>query len=503
MNFLIGGNPPVPFSQDFSDNTGLGGWYLSGSNATVTGGKLVITPVQGTQQVDAAVSTCDNAGNWVKYGNNTMVSSGGSLVCTYVDTTNGAYDYLKDSSDLAANLTVGGFYDLRLKAKVNTGEATIRIHDGAGATVDRTVSSTNLVQHYWNFCAKHASNGMVLLFGLGTGEVISIDDFVLYPLSNTIITRRAKAGNLIVGAAINIAERGTMGGVLINVDKSADQNPNNYLVAILTRGNSDGASTVQLLKFANGSPSTVLASTIVSYVAGAVLQIEQSNSTTYRVSYNSSQVGIDQTVSDDAINANIYAGILGMYGGNSLDRFFLASGPLRRFSALGDSITTPTSGSNQWIDIVCRDYLNGKNLLFNRAVGGESIMTDMADQVTAVASDDADIIIIELGANDNDAGDMEALQAEVEEQIGILKASNPRATIYYLNVLPCWEDETGVVEKDKSHIRAAIALACTAQNVTCWDTYTAPWLTASDTVDGVHPTPDGEIKIANEVLKRI
>jgi hypothetical protein len=84
-----------------------------------------------------------------------------------------------------------------------------------------------------------------------------------------------------------------------------------------------------------------------------------------------------------------------------------------------------------------------------------------------------------------------------------LKAAHPSAEIYVWNVLPRWTAVDGETEVDKSHIRAAIAAACTAQEVTCWDTYTEPWITAADTSDGLHPNAAGGVKIADAIIAQL
>ena len=94
---------------------------------------------------------------------------------------------------------------------------------------------------------------------------------------------------------------------------------------------------------------------------------------------------------------------------------------------------------------------------------------------------------------------MATLHATAESGIAALKLSNPNATIYWMNVLPRWTDSTGVTEVAKGNIRTAIAAACTAQGVTCWDTYTVPWIEASDTSDGLHPTAAGNALINTQV----
>ena len=180
------------------------------------------------------------------------------------------------------------------------------------------------------------------------------------------------------------------------------------------------------------------------------------------------------------------------------------SGYYTKISFIGDSIGTDNSFS--FARGVVMGYGGKRNTYTNHAVGGAAIITtsgappDMAEQVASTASDDADIIIVELGANDNNAGDMVALQDEYEINIAALKISNPRARIYSMNVLPRWTDIGGGTETDKSNIRVAVAAACTAQGITCWDTRTDPWITSADTLDGTHPIAAGAIKISNRIL---
>ena len=167
------------------------------------------------------------------------------------------------------------------------------------------------------------------------------------------------------------------------------------------------------------------------------------------------------------------------------------------FGILGDSITAVTTG---WPVSVYAGYKSGKADGRNHAVAGHSIMSNMDADVLAAANDGANGIIIALGTNDVDGGDMVALQAEVEENIIELKASNPLATLYYMNILPRWTDTGGGTPIDKSNTRAAIAAACLAQSITCWDTFTTPWITSAQTTDGTHLTAAGHTAIANNVI---
>jgi lysophospholipase L1-like esterase len=161
-------------------------------------------------------------------------------------------------------------------------------------------------------------------------------------------------------------------------------------------------------------------------------------------------------------------------------------------SVLGDSISAEY---NTW---PARLEDGGRYAVSDHAVGGHTIMANMDAQTVGAATDNADIIIIALGTNDNEAGDMAALQAEYAENIAELKLSNPNATIYAMNVLPRFDGSA------RTNIRAAIAAACAAQGVACWDTTTDPWLTsAADTLDNVHPTAAGHAKIVARVIAKL
>jgi len=178
------------------------------------------------------------------------------------------------------------------------------------------------------------------------------------------------------------------------------------------------------------------------------------------------------------------------------------SGITRRLTVLGDSISTMIT-TEGWTTYVCGQYTDFSLGMNNRAGAGETIISNMDTQTAEAANDNADIIIIALGADDNNAGNMTTLQTTYENDVVALKASNPRATIYAMNVLPQWEDNTTGAEVDKSNIRTAIAAACTSQGITCWDTYTSPWIAQNETSDGVHPTAAGHAAIAAEVLARL
>jgi hypothetical protein len=170
------------------------------------------------------------------------------------------------------------------------------------------------------------------------------------------------------------------------------------------------------------------------------------------------------------------------------------SGYTQTVGIIGDSIPIATTG---WPTYAFGNYASGRTKILNHAVASQGILDNMDAQVAAAASDNADLLILALGTNDDNAGNMAALQAKVESSIDALRASNPRATLYYLNVLPRFDGA------DKANIRTAIAAACAAKSVTCWDPVTTPWIVQADTSDNLHPTAAGAQKIATQVLARL
>lgn len=173
--------------------------------------------------------------------------------------------------------------------------------------------------------------------------------------------------------------------------------------------------------------------------------------------------------------------------------------PNKVMTILGDSISNGIDTPLDWVNYVPITQYEIKN----HAASGNAINYRMDEQTIEAATDDANIIIIALGTNDNNNAGMDTLKAIVEQCISDLRTSNPNATIYYMNILPRWTDETGGTEVDKGNLRAMINEACVSQGIICWDTYDDPWITAEDTLDGLHPSDVGGLKIWSEISSRL
>lgn len=168
----------------------------------------------------------------------------------------------------------------------------------------------------------------------------------------------------------------------------------------------------------------------------------------------------------------------------------------QNLTILGDSISDPVN--HFWTDYIPTSKYNIKNHAHN----GHTIINHMDGQVVLSENDNADKIIIFLGTNDSgscNSNNYQLWKNEIEENILELQTTNPNSTIYYINVLPKWEENDGLVEKDTYWVRFSISEICEEMSITCIDTYNNNWILPSDTYDGTHPNESGSLKIWNGI----
>ena len=136
-----------------------------------------------TSLVDANASTFVGTSTygWVKYGNNTIANTSNQLVITYVDNVEGAYNYLKNSTDLTTDLTVGKKYKIKIDAKYAGGSAGVKlkIHDGASNTEFGTLT-TSLTTYEVEFTAQSTSGAYIKLGDMSASNVVTLDNFYVY-----------------------------------------------------------------------------------------------------------------------------------------------------------------------------------------------------------------------------------------------------------------------------------------------------------------------------------
>jgi lysophospholipase L1-like esterase len=339
-------------------------------------------------------------------------------------------------------------------------------------------------------------SGRYIYFNLvGAGGIGLYDNLELYKLNFQSLFAFLNPTHILdVGVKTKFsATTGVFSGLGLKWD--SDNNPTSGLVIYYFYDDSLGNS-YRVDQCLRGAWSNLSKKAYTSTVFGSMYA--HINGTTLYLYYGSTL--LDTVTFDASITNNKYNGLFSLAPNPVFYSLSVIEHKTYKLSFIGDSITADvTTGWQNWLV----NMYPGLNTITNHAVGGSVIIhdgvhTDIDDQITATASDDADIIIIELGTNDNEGGNMTTLQLKVESSIVDLKASNARAQIFYMNVLPRWTNSGGETVVDKHLTRAAIATACAAQGITCWDT--SSWITSIDTSDGLHPTAAGYIKVAQKAL---
>jgi lysophospholipase L1-like esterase len=272
-------------------------------------------------------------------------------------------------------------------------------------------------------------------------------------------------------------------GIVANLDSAAS--PANFILA--TYG---GSTYPYLYKCVAGTYTTLVSTTAVSCGATSRLGIYKVG-TSVSMWYGGAQVGTTQTISD--VPAAARHGIFSTHAGNQLAAFCVHKGPMKIVAFLGDSITS--SGATQWSHLVPNSTKYGTANAKNHAAPGNSIIGSMDAQTAAAATDNADVIFVALGTNDNnDAG----ITAEYQENLVEIAGTNANAKIYCLGIWPKTSDAYRAA--NNTRIQTAVTNAAAAGvNCTYWNT--DGWIDPStETSDGLHPTTAGHIKIRDRVL---
>ena len=113
--------------------------------------------------------------NWEVFGTNTKTEEDGAVKITYVDNASGAKIFLRDANDLSEDLTVDKWYRITYDVKTNSGSKWRPVvNDGNGSgPLEYTgpeVTSTEFVENFFSFKAKHATNAYLYTSGMAAGE---------------------------------------------------------------------------------------------------------------------------------------------------------------------------------------------------------------------------------------------------------------------------------------------------------------------------------------------
>ncbi len=122
--------------------------------------------------------------SWVAIGNNTIANVDYTLEITYVNHTDGAWNRLKDASDLSADLEVGQRYRIRVQSKYSGGSAGSYIFIGSGAEelAQTAMLTTNWTYYNLEFVARTTNADFIQMRGMGASNIVHIDELDIWPI---------------------------------------------------------------------------------------------------------------------------------------------------------------------------------------------------------------------------------------------------------------------------------------------------------------------------------
>lgn len=465
----------------------------AGATWAIATNKAANTPALGAElwDADAAVFTTGTY-HWNALGTNTIANVGNALQVTYGNTATGAYCNLRNSADLSSDLTVGQWYRFSCTASINTGSCQMSVYTGtaAGAAVYSADITTTPGEITIYFLCHHATDCVVQFALLSSGEVVTIDNCSLKPVTNVDLHASLSTDFSDVVAACKVAlTNGNPGGLMICMDSAS--NPQNFIAVqadgkyITWRKCVNGTYTSQVLYFESTN----------SYPSGLTEIAIEKNGETVEIWYHGKLVGTI-TVSDASIINNTIHGMYAVDPTTTINNYTLTNPasyiPTPNLFAVGDSITAGVdTEAETWVQGVATAK---KWKPINMAHGATRVIgsTDyyMAWQVANVAG--ATTIICLMGTNDTDTTD--TMRSTYQTHLATLITNNPTARIIALG---CLARSTN--DAEKVLISAQIAIAAANVGVEYYNTHA--WIDpVTDTDDGLHPNTAGYAKITSEIL---
>ena len=382
---------------------------LAWTGGAISSNKNVITPSLGSEMWDAPASAFDSGTYaWTPYGTNTITNDTNSLKITYVDNIAGAYSSLNAAGDLNSNLTIGMWYQYTGQAKVNAGSS---VNPRSNLTYDNrgvAITSTDFTNFVLTDRSSSATGNAVSNYNMGTGEVLTLDNLSLKPLTlSSLFSSVSTSDKDVIASADVTLTAGTQAGVVTNLDSAGT--PANFLIAY-----HDG-TYIKLDKNVGGTYTNLISAT-TNYVAGTTLRVityhSDANTLKVRVYYNNALRGTEQTVTDAGIISNTLHGLFSTYSGNTFDNFTLfARGSDGEYNDLDD-----TRGISETITTEIRKFL------FDNIDFSESTIKKIA------ISKLEDIVLLEVPVKNFNI-------SKIENQIISEKVANKDTISFFENLL--------------------------------------------------------------------
>ena len=177
--------------KDAYDNSGdlVGYWRMGNGLFDDKANGIVhdqVNPGFGDELWESPASTNGSVANWVEYGGNGLETVNEAVQITYEDNPQGAYFYFQSGTDISTNLTLGARYKMSCDVKVSSGASVILNIAQAGslANISSTaITSTEFIRQEMYFTAGHVSSSYLKVINMGSGEVVTLDNFSLKKLN--------------------------------------------------------------------------------------------------------------------------------------------------------------------------------------------------------------------------------------------------------------------------------------------------------------------------------
>ena len=171
-----------------SEKTNLVSWWNLDSTIDDDGGARIVYDNHDTTYGSELNRNLGSADQWTAYSTNSVDLDDGAIHITGDGSnSSGAYLYLNDATNdggLNTDLVVGQGYKLTCSAvKVGSGDAVALKVDSTANTVTADITSTTYKEINIYFIADHATNMLLNVSNLGSGEEIWLKDFSFKPFN--------------------------------------------------------------------------------------------------------------------------------------------------------------------------------------------------------------------------------------------------------------------------------------------------------------------------------
>lgn len=311
----------------------------TGSGWSATDGKASNTPIVGSDlATDGGLEAWNSATDLTNWTEQIAGSSTINLEASDVHGGTAAARFDIDSSNSVAKISqtisnsIGDWLLVRLWAKSSVNGKIIQVDENSGSNQGPALTLTTTYQQFVTLIrATKANTDIGIKRSAGGSSSIYIDDIEIKVATITSLLASAPAADddVMVTASVERVA-GSLAGLLIALDSAAT--PANFIVVFL-----DGTGYVRVAKVVAGV-YTPLASTAVTYVAGAKLRASKRGSA-LRVFYNGALVGSELTISDVGIVNNTRHGLISTDASNAFDNFTVyASGTAGDYDSVLDAL---------------------------------------------------------------------------------------------------------------------------------------------------------------------